>query len=33
VQLVNDMGKCWTSQFTPDNTRTNDAGTFKAATR
>ena len=33
VQLVNGTGKCWTSQFTRDETRTNDAGLFKAATK
>jgi cysteine-rich repeat protein len=33
VQLVNDAGKCWTSRFTPSDARTNDAVTFKAATK
>lgn len=33
VQLINGAGKCWTSQFTRDDTRSNDAGLFKAATK
>ncbi len=33
VQLVNGAGKCWTSQFAPDQTKTNDVANFKAATK
>jgi hypothetical protein len=33
VQLVNGAGACWTSRFTADDTRTNDAASFKAATK
>lgn|GEM_PF-1482694 len=33
VQLVNQAGTCWTNQFSPADTKTNDAATFKAVTR
>ena len=33
VQLINDAGKCWTSEFTTIDTRTNSAALFKAATK
>jgi cysteine-rich repeat protein len=33
VQLINGANRCWTSQFTPIQTKTNDAATFKAATK
>jgi hypothetical protein len=30
VQLVNDEGVCWTTEFTPVQTKVNDPETFKA---
>jgi len=33
VQLINNAGSCWTSQFTPISTTKNETSMFKAATK
>jgi len=33
VQLVNQAGMCWTSQFDAVDTSTNESAEFKAATK